>query len=452
MVAFSVPASALAATNPGIKPGNFFYFFDTAFEQINLFFTFSPEKKVEKALVYADERLAEAEAVAGDNNVEAVKTAITNYESNIALAAEKSKEVQDKEKAESLFTLIADNTSKNQEVLSAVLIKVPEEAKEAITRAIEASRKGQEEATQQITELKSEIEQLKKEVAKFKEGKVEIDNSNQFSEIGKLKREIEELKNTRATSPVVEVKSKTQPKTTTDGSSSQQQNYDQELSQLIVETRQRISTFEGAIRETEEFAPLVRTTMNKYPNEFIMQQSGQELLNENSNLASISRKLVMVETERTNKLSSHLGLDILPKIEDFSQITQQYNNYYQQYEASNTKIELLIKNLVLNEKSVLERLTQQTRQQIQDMKTQYYETPSQSSPDSRLEYAFSELRSTLSNISNEQISSVVMGRKKEKAAQDWMQQNSNVFSYPSYIAQFNSILSAYGLYYMVIPQ
>ena len=192
--------------------------------------------------------------------------------------------------------------------------------------------------------------------------------------------------------------------------------------------------------------------MNKYPNEFIMQQSGQELLNENSNLASISRKLVMVETERTNKLSSHLGLDILPKIEDFSQITQQYNNYYQQYEASNTKIELLIKNLVLNEKSVLERLTQQTRQQIQDMKTQYYETPSQSSPDSRLEYAFSELRSTLSNISNEQISSVVMGRKKEKAAQDWMQQNSNVFSYPSYIAQFNSILSAYGLYYMVIPQ
>lgn len=167
-VAFSLPASASAATNPGVKPGNFFYFFDTTFEQISLFFTFSPEKKAEKALAYADERLAEVEALADEQNPNAVKTAITNYESNIALAAEKSKEVQDKEKAENLFTLIADNTSKNQEVLSAVLVKVPEEAKEAITRAIEASRKGQEEAVQQIAELKSEIEQLKKEVAELK--------------------------------------------------------------------------------------------------------------------------------------------------------------------------------------------------------------------------------------------------------------------------------------------
>ena len=44
----------------------------------------------------------------------------------------KSKEVKDKGKAENLLTLIASNTSRNQEVLSAILIKVPEEAKEAI--------------------------------------------------------------------------------------------------------------------------------------------------------------------------------------------------------------------------------------------------------------------------------------------------------------------------------
>jgi len=165
---FSLPASVLAATNPGVKPGSFFYFFDTTFEQVSLFFTFSPEKKVEKALAYANERLAEVEALSEEQNPNAVKTAISNYESSIALAAEKSKEVQDKEKAENLFTLIADNTSKNQEVLSAVLIKVPEEAREAITQAIEASKKGQEEAAQQIAELKSEVEQLKKEVADLK--------------------------------------------------------------------------------------------------------------------------------------------------------------------------------------------------------------------------------------------------------------------------------------------
>jgi len=168
VIVFSLSDSASAATSVGIKPGSFFYFFDTTFEQISLFFTFSSEKKAKKALVYADERLAEVEALAEDKNPNAVKTAITNYESNIALAAKKSKEVQDKGKAENLLTLIANNASKNQEVLSAVLIKVPDEAKEAITQAIEASKKGQEEATRQIAELKSEVEQLKKEVAELK--------------------------------------------------------------------------------------------------------------------------------------------------------------------------------------------------------------------------------------------------------------------------------------------
>jgi hypothetical protein len=166
LIAFSLPASASAATNPGIKPGSFFYFFDTTFEKIGLFFTSSPEKKAKKALKYADERLAEAEAVT--ENAEAVKTAITNYESNIAFAEEKSKDIGNKEKAEALLTSIADNTSKHQEVLTDVLAKVPDEAKEAITRAIEVSRKGHEEAMQKIAELKGEVEKLKQEVAELK--------------------------------------------------------------------------------------------------------------------------------------------------------------------------------------------------------------------------------------------------------------------------------------------
>jgi len=167
-LAFVAPMQVSAASNAGVKPGSFFYFFDTTFENVGLFFTFNPEKKAQKALEYAYERLAEIEAVAEEKNPNAVKTAIANYESNIALATEKSKEVKNKEQAESLFTSIADNTSRNQEVLSAVLIKVPEEAKVAIAQAIEASRKGQEEATKQIAELKGEVEQLKKEVAELK--------------------------------------------------------------------------------------------------------------------------------------------------------------------------------------------------------------------------------------------------------------------------------------------
>ena len=167
-LAFVAPIQVSAATSAGVKPGSFFYFFDTAFENVSLFFTFDSENKAKKALGYADERSVEIEAIAEEKNPDAVKTAIINYKNNIALAIEKSKEVKNKERAETLLTSIADNTSKNQEVLAAVLIKVPEEAREAITQAIEASRKGQEEATKQIAELKGEVEKLKQEVAELK--------------------------------------------------------------------------------------------------------------------------------------------------------------------------------------------------------------------------------------------------------------------------------------------
>ena len=165
---FALPVSASAETKAGIKPGSFFYFFDIAFEKVGLFFTFNPENKAKKALEYADERLAEIQAIEEEKNPDAIKTAITNYESNVALATEKSKEVKDKGQAENLLTLIADNNSKNQEVLAEILNKVPDEAKEAITKAIEVSKKGQEEAMKQVAELKGEVEQLKQEVAELK--------------------------------------------------------------------------------------------------------------------------------------------------------------------------------------------------------------------------------------------------------------------------------------------
>lgn len=214
-ILFASPVSVSAETKAGIKPGSFFYFFDTTFEKINLFFTFNPEKKAQKNLEYADERLAEAEAVAQEKNTDAVKTAVAGYESNIALAAEESSQIKDKGKTEELLNSIADNTSKHQEILAEVLNKVPDEAKDAIIKAIEVSRKGQEEALKQIADLKGEVEQLKKEVAELKQN----DKENQSDEIEKLKKEIEELKKKPSSipAPVVSAPKSTSPiPTTTD--------------------------------------------------------------------------------------------------------------------------------------------------------------------------------------------------------------------------------------------
>ena len=46
--AFVVPAQVSAATSAGVTPGSFFYFFDTTFENISLYFTFDSENKAKK--------------------------------------------------------------------------------------------------------------------------------------------------------------------------------------------------------------------------------------------------------------------------------------------------------------------------------------------------------------------------------------------------------------------
>lgn len=52
-----------ALPNPGVKPGNFFYSFDKFFENVSLRLTFSDEKRVEKLSRFAEERLAELNAI-----------------------------------------------------------------------------------------------------------------------------------------------------------------------------------------------------------------------------------------------------------------------------------------------------------------------------------------------------------------------------------------------------
>lgn len=189
-LAFIAPIQVSAATSAGVKPGSFFYFLDAAFENIGFFFTFNPEKQAQKALEYADERLAEAEESANENNPKAVEKAMAGYEEEISLATEKSKGLKDEKRADELLNIVSENTAKHQEILEGVLGKVPEEAKQAIRNAIEVSKKGQEEAVRQIAELKGEIDRLKKEVEDLKK---ESDDS-QAGEVEKLKKEVEELK------------------------------------------------------------------------------------------------------------------------------------------------------------------------------------------------------------------------------------------------------------------
>ena len=174
-----------ALPDPGLTPGNPFYFLDTLGEKLGMFFTFGAEKKVEKAMKYAKEKLAEAKAMAEQNKVQALKKAGQKYQGYLALFFKKGgeaseagrdlTELEKKAKLKSLDYLI---------ILSDTYERISEEkAKVEIDNFRNASRKffGEtiwsvhEEKMKELREerrkeeLKKQIEMLEKE--EIREGK-----------------------------------------------------------------------------------------------------------------------------------------------------------------------------------------------------------------------------------------------------------------------------------------
>lgn len=133
--------------NPGITPDSFLYVFDIWGEKIGMFFTFGAEAKAKKALVYAEERLAEVKAMVEKNKPGAVGIAAKGYEGYVAFAQGKIEEAKQKGKdIEEISEKVAEAIGKHLLVLEEVLERVPEAAKEAIVRAKEVSMAGQKNA------------------------------------------------------------------------------------------------------------------------------------------------------------------------------------------------------------------------------------------------------------------------------------------------------------------
>ncbi|MBI4132805.1 MAG: trypsin-like peptidase domain-containing protein [Candidatus Sungbacteria bacterium] len=176
----AVPILSSAAPNAGIKPDSPFYFFDITIEKVSLFFTFNLEKKIQKALAHAEERLTEAEAMAIANKPEAVSRAMKEYQTRISFATDRVHNAKSEDQSKKLLTTVAESTAKHQEVLTETYNRVAEEAKEAIEKAIAVSIKGHEEAlkqigalTQKVSARNEEIETLQKEVEDLKKAQAQ---------------------------------------------------------------------------------------------------------------------------------------------------------------------------------------------------------------------------------------------------------------------------------------
>ena len=132
--------------DPGITPDSPFYFLDVWGKKAGLFFAFSAEAKAGKALEYAGERLAEAQAMAAKNKVREAQRAANGYDEFLDTAFEKSVAASNEGDSENVVEAVALTTSKHLSVLDRVKDTVPEEAKGAITRAQEASINGYKNA------------------------------------------------------------------------------------------------------------------------------------------------------------------------------------------------------------------------------------------------------------------------------------------------------------------
>lgn len=81
--------AATTITNPGLLPGDFFYFFDRWTEALNMALTFNKENKARKHLEYAKERIAEMGKVLENPTakLEDVKSAKDDFDTQVADAA-----------------------------------------------------------------------------------------------------------------------------------------------------------------------------------------------------------------------------------------------------------------------------------------------------------------------------------------------------------------------------
>jgi len=164
-----VPNLAWAEIEAGITPDSPFYFLDTFSEKISSVFIFDAEKKTQKFLQLAEERIAEAKEVSIKNKNKAAEKAIDLYDKSIVNALDNAKKIEKEEISQSALNIISEETEKHKNVLVIVLEKVPEETKYAIQKAIDKSSQYHNEAVQEVEKLKAEISQLKQEINELKE-------------------------------------------------------------------------------------------------------------------------------------------------------------------------------------------------------------------------------------------------------------------------------------------
>ncbi len=133
--------------DPGLTPDSPFYFLETVAEGIGTFFSFGDLKKAERYATLAAERVAEAQAVVEKGKPEFAEKTLARYENQLNNSIARAEKAQAKgQSIKNVMEIVAEGTGKHLTVIENILEKVSEKAKEAATKAKEASLAGQKNA------------------------------------------------------------------------------------------------------------------------------------------------------------------------------------------------------------------------------------------------------------------------------------------------------------------
>ena len=144
----------------GINPNSPWYFLDTMAENIGLAISRSPDRKAERAFLYAQEKLAELEEMGDEGDQDGMDTANEKHKGYMDLATGNINEAKALGKdVEALAEHVAEATLKHQAVLSRVYDKLMEKGNEnaaaAVAKAMEQSMNGHTRAVQAINNVEN---------------------------------------------------------------------------------------------------------------------------------------------------------------------------------------------------------------------------------------------------------------------------------------------------------
>ena len=200
-VAYAQEGEALP--DPGITPDSPFYFADKWGKQISLMFTFKAENKVQRALKYADERMAEIDAMIAKNKIKEATMATNEYQNCLGIATQNMEQARLKgvdvsEKvalmSEKHLGFLSDSTGNATENARRVLTQTREKAMISQETALKSMAQGDPEKATKFN-LKLMERQLNRIRVQAEEPEAEglQERLQEYNRLGNLGEEISQI-------------------------------------------------------------------------------------------------------------------------------------------------------------------------------------------------------------------------------------------------------------------